>query len=192
MFRKDEQQVYRCIPLENIAWLEHGFGTRHSPAWPPDEWPVISLRQIHSNQAILVTEKETGRAGEADALVTAWRGTAADIAGKVVEELRAEFGVNPPDLLVAIGPGIGPCCYEVGPEVAARFQRYLPGQTASSGRVMLDLAGVNRRQLEAAGVRAENIFAGAPCTCCHPGDFHSYRRSPGEKGRMVSAIGIQP
>ncbi len=222
-FRKDRARVYRCIALEKIGWLQHGFGTRDCPGWPPADWRLVSLRQVHSDRIIVVAETETGCAGEGDALITAsagrllavrtadclpmlmaapqrrvvaaahagWRGTAAGIAGKVVERLRAEFGVEAAELIVAIGPGIGPCCYQVGRDVADRFPGFAAGWHARPGVVKLDLAGVNRHQLEAAGVRPQNIYTGAPCTCCHPADFHSYRREPADGGRMVSAIGIR-
>jgi copper oxidase (laccase) domain-containing protein len=71
----------------------------------------------------------------------------------------------------------------VGPEVAIQF--------GLSGRAKLDLAETNRRELTDAGLDPARIFSGAPCTCCRPGEFHSWRRDHVKTGRMVSAVAIR-
>lgn len=124
------------------------------------------------------------------AMHAGWRGTARDIAGKTVRRLSTQFGADPSKFEVAIGPGIGVCCYEVGPEVAEQFRDVLPDLPAS-GKAMLNLVEANRRKLVEAGVKASHIYTGAPCTACNLTDFFSYRMVPGETGRMVSAIGIR-
>lgn len=117
-----------------------------------------------------------------------WRGTAAGIAGKTIERMRREFHSEPGDLLAAIGPAIGPCCYEVGPEVATQFAPLFPERGDLQGRARIDLSEANRRQLLSAGMGEAQIATGAPCTFCTP-TLHSYRRDRSQ-GRMVSAIGI--
>ena len=112
------------------------------------------------------------------AIHAGWRGTAAGIAGKTVKKMMESFSSDPADLIAAIGPGIGKCCFEVGPEVAEQF---------AGGERHVDLAGANRRDLIAAGV--SRIAVGAPCTCCQVGLFHSFRREKSQE-RMISAIGI--
>ena len=98
--------------------------------------------------------------------------------------MRARFGTRPADLHAAIGPGIGECCYEVGPEVAAQF--------GEQGRAHIDLAAENRRQLVEAGVTPERIYASNLCTMCRPEEFHSFRRDKEAAGRLYSFAGIFP
>ncbi len=117
-----------------------------------------------------------------------WRGTAAGIALKAVDKLRSEFGSNPGDLCAAIGPAIGGCCYEVGPEVATLLAPLFPERQDLERRARIDLVEANRRQLLAAGLSQTQIASGAPCTFCTP-ILHSYRRDR-SSGRMVSAIGV--
>jgi len=83
---------------------------------------------------------------------------------------------------VAIGPGIGPCCFEVGPEVAVQFQL--------TGRTKVDLVETMCRQLGRNGVGARQISACKLCTYCDPELFESYRRDREAAGRMVSLIGV--
>jgi copper oxidase (laccase) domain-containing protein len=80
----------------------------------------------------------------------------------------------------------------VGPDVAARFQTLFPERTDLDRQTKLDLPEANRRQLLSAGIPAVRISSGAPCTFCAPDDFHSYRRTPADTGRMLSVIGIRP
>lgn len=119
-----------------------------------------------------------------------WRGTIAQVVRRTVETLAAEFGSNPSDLLAAIGPSIGPCCYQVGPEVARQFCGIFPERAELEGRAHIDLAEANRRLLVQAGVAEWRIGTGAPCTFCTPG-LHSFRRDHSQ-ARMVSAIGLAP
>jgi YfiH family protein len=109
-----------------------------------------------------------------------WRGTASKINAEVLAKMAAQFGTAPSDVWVAIGPGIGPCCYQVGEEVARKFG------LDRAGRV--DLAQANRRQLIEAGVPDNRIELLGVCTCCDPERFHSYRRDKLQAGRMISYI----
>lgn len=112
-----------------------------------------------------------------------WRGTAAEIVRKTLLRMEAEFGTVAEDVVAAVGPCIGGCCYEVGDDVAAHFQRI--GQT-ERGRARIDLAGENAGQLAAAGVK--EIEQMGLCTRCDGDRFHSFRRDAALAGRMVSAI----
>jgi hypothetical protein len=120
-----------------------------------------------------------------------WRGTAAGVAARAVGSLVAR-GSDPRDLLAAIGPGIGPCCYEVGDELrealgpsAAPF--FHPGP---NGRPHLDLRAANAWQLEGAGLPPAAIHHVADCTRCRADLYHSYRRDGKAAGRMVSFVGF--
>ena len=105
-----------------------------------------------------------------------WRGTAAGIAARAVEALFREYGSQPADLVAGLGPGICGCCYEVGEEVAERFDPAFV-RPSPAGRRLLDLAAANRAQLEAAGVRAERVHDHGVCTR-ESGVLPSHRRSP--------------
>ncbi len=123
-----------------------------------------------------------------------WRGTLAGIAPKMVRALKEDHGVDPASIEAALGPSIGPCCYEVGPEVVASMvQRW--GSLAElslqvkNGKSFLDLRAMNVSLLENAGVPPLQIFKVGPCTSCAKGDFFSYRREKTETGRQMSFIG---
>jgi YfiH family protein len=104
-----------------------------------------------------------------------WRGTAAGIAGELVRMLEREYGSRPADLVAGIGPGICGACYQVGNEVAARFNGF--ARPDSEGRFRLDLVAANRAQLEAAGVPAASIHVHGACTFESP-NLPSHRRRP--------------
>jgi len=149
-----------------------------------------------------------------------WRGTVKRIVEAGVGRMRMEFGSRPADLVAAIGPGIGPCCYAVGDEVMSEFtSQFLyaadlfrevydeepvrlkypmlfltqraPGHSPIGPQIHLDLAEANRRQLLDAGVKAASIRIAGGCTSCHPELFYSHRRSRGHAGRMMGVIGIR-
>ncbi|HEX7085663.1 MAG TPA: polyphenol oxidase family protein [Vicinamibacterales bacterium] len=122
-----------------------------------------------------------------------WRGTAANVAGTAIEAL-VRLGEDRRDLHAAIGPSIGPCCYEVGDELADRFaeagwrdvlDRWF---TRPGSERHLDLWTANRDQLIAAGVPAAQVHASGLCTRCHGAWFHSYRREGAAAGRMAGFI----
>ncbi len=121
-----------------------------------------------------------------------WRGTVKGVARRAVEALAAR-GSRPEDLVAALGPGIGSCCYEVGEEVRAAFG---PGGSAfcrpgPNGRPHLDVRAANVRQLVEAGLRAEAILHLADCTRCRADLYPSYRRDGRAAGRMISFIGFE-
>ena len=212
MFYKDSRQIYRVTELDSLSWLVHGFGTRlarvtalygnlatlrqvHSATCVLaagragvlgegdallDDMPgsVVAVQTADCLPILLVDERHRAVA----AVHAGWRGTVAGIARCAVEAMGTQFGALPGDLHAAIGPGIGQCCYEVGPEVAAEF-----GQ---QGRAHVDLAEANRRQLMDAGVTPERIYASNLCTMCRGEEFHSFRRDKEAAGRLFSFAGI--
>jgi YfiH family protein len=107
-----------------------------------------------------------------------WRGLAAEIAARGAEMIAAESA--------AIGPGIGPCCYPVAPEVLARFDGL--GEEVAEGP-MLDLAEVVRRQLRVAGVK--RIESTGLCTSCEPQLFFSHRRDGERSGRQGGLVWLE-
>jgi len=120
-----------------------------------------------------------------------WRGSAAGVTAAAVRAL-VERGSRPEDLLAALGPAIGPCCYEVGEELRAAFgpqgaSFFRPGPR---GRPHLDVRAVNERQLLALGLRPERLVHVADCTHCQADRYHSYRRDGRGAGRMISFVGF--
>jgi YfiH family protein len=117
-----------------------------------------------------------------------WRGSAANAAGAAVEEM-SRAGAPPSSLRAWLGPSIGPCCYEVGGDVAAQFAGDF-ARRSCDGRFTLDLRAVNRAQLQAAGIPAANISTHPSCTRCSGEVFASYRRDGAAAGRMITLVAI--
>lgn len=136
---------------------------------------------------VLIVDPERRTAAAAHA---GWRGTAASVASKTVEALTAA-GSRPENLLVALGPAIGPCCYEVGHELRASFGPaaapfFKPGPR---GRPHLDVRALNVQQLRECGIPSDRIHSVDECTSCHPDLYFSYRRDGPTTGRMISFVG---
>jgi hypothetical protein len=238
-FDRDAGHIYRVRELEAFPWLVHGFGTRnadipglfanlatlkqiHSATCLPaggragligegdallEDAPgaVVAVRTADCIPILLVDERRRAVA----AVHAGWRGTAAGIAWRAVEAMHERFGTDAGDVHAAIGPGIGECCFEVGPEVAAEFGRGHVGNDVDNDtaerserlgtgqamglpdRVHIDLAAENRRQLLEAGVTGERIYTSNLCTKCLSGDFHSFRRDREAAGRLFSFAGVR-
>jgi hypothetical protein len=136
------------------------------------------------------------RTGACAALHAGWRGTVLGMAAAGVQAMASMFGCQPRDLFAALGPCIGACCFEVGPEVVAAFAAAMPA-AAANGVILsakgrkdrIDLRRFQRLQLEAAGVPPQNIDTSANCTACDPGGrFFSYRRAGRATGQLVGFI----
>lgn len=213
MFRKDHRGVYVADLLESLGWIDHGFGTRDSADWAPPhrtvtlkqvhsdrvlvaevangclgEGDALITRLPSATLAVrtadcvpLLVADERRRA--VAAVHAGWRGTVARVASRTIAALGERYGSKPEDLVVAIGPAIGLCCYEVGEEVAAQF-----GGEERMG-VRVDLVEANFRQVLAAGVSSNRVSRMHACTRCGESEYHSWRRD-GTAERMVSAIAI--
>jgi len=207
----------RCPALSELG-IEHGFGEIDSDR---AQVASLSLaRQVHGTalvEAPVLEEVEadalyTAEPGAAVGVRTAdcvplliadgglrgvaavhagWRGSAARMAETAVAGLCSALHVMPDALVVAIGPHIGPCCYEVDEPVrqAVRDDRVLaPGRP---GHYQLDLFELNRRQLVRSGVSGDRIQRVGECTHCHPDRYASYRRD-GSGRRMLHWIRMPP
>jgi YfiH family protein len=124
-----------------------------------------------------------------------WKGTVGGAARKAVQAARETFGSRPEDILAAIGPSIGPCCYEVGEDVVAAVHSGLPEcadlLSARDGGVHLDLWRANACQLAAVGVPAANVEVSGYCSSCRTDLFFSHRKERGKTGRMAAVIGLR-
>jgi polyphenol oxidase len=218
-FTEAEEGVLRAPNLERIHWLEHGFGTRHTLHWPPPDRlatvkQIHSSRVISANGDpgpqgegdALITNRPGLMIGvkTADcvpvllvdtrnravaAVHAGWKGTAKSIVIAALNEMSANFGTQAADIAAAIGPSIGVCCYEVGPEVLVQFRQWLP-ELNSDVPGKLDLERVNTMQMLEAGVPPDEIAACGICTYCGE-NLHSFRRDRDQAGRMMSAIGVR-
>ena len=146
---------------------------------------------------VLLADTKRGVVGAAHA---GWRGTAQRAAPAAVLAMREYFGSEPRDLMAAIGPCLGGCCGEVGPDVVDVFKEHGHGTAelsawfapGSGDRQLLSLARANRDQLAAEGVSPEQIFDAGLCTKTHAGAFHSYRADGASAGRMAAVIRARP
>ncbi len=125
-----------------------------------------------------------------------WKGSLAEIAKKMVDRLKAVYDTKPKELLVAIGPSIGQCCYQVGVEVVGPFKQkfdYADSllQQGETGKYLLDLKKANYIQLKNVGLKSENIIISNLCTFCNQELFFSYRRDGSKTGRMASLIKLK-
>lgn len=146
---------------------------------------------------ILLTDSRLGVVG---AVHAGWRGAVQGAAGAAVRAMEDTFGSRPADLLAAIGPCLGPCCGEVGPEVVDAFRAAGHGDdalarwfhTGGSGRPYMDLGLANRDQLIRAGVLPGQVHVAGLCTKTHAAALHSYRAHGSAAGRMVAVIRPRP
>jgi hypothetical protein len=174
---------------------------------------LLGVRTADCSPVLVVDPKKRVVA----AIHAGWRGTLARIVAKTIGQMQMEFGSEPKDLLAAIGPTIGGCCYEVGTEVAADFSAKFsnaseffdelrtgdepnplqwlnmmpPGHQPPPKKVLLDLKKANRLQLLEAGVREGNIFVSELCTSCDVGRLFSYRKEGATSGRLLAVVGMR-
>ncbi len=122
-----------------------------------------------------------------------WRGSLARILCRILEGM-GQLGADVADVLVAVGPGIRPCCFEVGPEVASAFDAEYPGEhlchqhPERQGKYVLDLPMALNLQLSEAGIPLQNRWDLGLCTRCNPNEFFSYRAEGSHAGRMMGII----
>lgn len=219
-FYRDRGGVYRAAPLESFGWLEHGFGTRISGDWITERphctlKQVHSAKVVTADGGhgclgegdamvsntpgalltirtadclpLLLADPENRAIG---AVHAGWRGAVDGVVLAAVQAMGQKFGTRPDKLHAAVGPGIGACCFAVGPEVACRFRAWFPERDDLDGATTVDLEECVTRQLLSTGIVFERIYRASLCTSCHPGEFHSWRRNR-QPARMHTAIGIR-
>ncbi len=184
----------------------HGVVAHTDLAWSCDDvWPEGDL--LATDRADVALAVRTAdcvpilyvdvRTGAVAAVHAGWRGTVAGAAARMVQVLGDRFGSCPADLVVAVGPCIGPAAYEVGQEVVDAFTARWPSETARGtwwvergvpGKFLLDLWTITRDQLAAAGVAPANLHLAGLCTATHGSVLQSYRTDGASAGRMVAAI----
>jgi hypothetical protein len=139
------------------------------------------------------------RLGVIGAAHAGWRGVAQNIASKTVDKLELVYGCDAADISVAIGPGIGPCCYRVDKPVVEALSgaassdssTLIPIISEKKGNVTqwrLNMEAMVRNQLLRAGIPLENIYTSGLCTSCREDWFFSHRRDKGQSGRMMAVM----
>ena len=220
------------VPPRFIVRLRQVHGTsvatlRRHEVFPPDapDWSVADIAasddpglalavRVADCLPILLADAKSGAVA---AVHAGWRGTAAGAVQVAVEALRASFGTVPGDIVAAIGPGIGPCCYRVGADVREAFEsagrwdglvrvwfsaepplaalRGIPGSdpsvASSHPSQFFDMWTANADQLHRAGLPRRQIHTARVCTSCHRDTFHSYRVDGAGAGRMVGVIRVK-
>ena len=125
-----------------------------------------------------------------------WRGTVGKIGAVTVEKMVSDFSCRREDIIAAIGPCIGSCCYEVDTPV---FEAFAPlgldtdkiFKQVDSGHWMLDLREANRQILVNSGILNENIDIADICTCCNSNEMHSHRATAGKRGNLAAIIALK-
>lgn len=127
-----------------------------------------------------------------------WRGTVKEIGPKTVEAMTNEYGSNPEDILVGIGPSIGACCYEVSKDVIMEFEKILNRVIIDKivfwqdeEHALLDLWEANKQLLIQAGVLKQNILVTDLCTKCHSDDFFSHRVMGTSRGSLAAMLALR-
>lgn len=123
-----------------------------------------------------------------------WRGTVGEIGRKTVELMQKNFSCNPKDIVAAVSPSIGPCCFEVDAPVYEEFLKLENIdlgkiiKTKGGGKYNIDLWECNRQILTNAGIEPINISVTDLCTMCHPDVFFSHRATHGKRGNLAALI----
>ncbi len=206
------------MPEQGAPWLQWGFGTRTTICKNEPN----SVKQVHGSKVLTVTNAGFSGEGDGlitetpglllgiktadclpvllvdmnrrlvSAVHAGWRGTAQNIVQAALREMAVLSGTNPIDVLVAMGPAIQKCCFEVGPEVARVFSEFDPTLEGATLKKHLDLQAINSWQLQRMGVPATQILRNELCTVCRVKQFWSFRREQEKAGRMWSVVGITP
>ncbi len=204
--RKNHELVVTCLGIQAkrvvTARQVHG---AHAAVVGPDQHGMI----LPSTDALLTRSQDTyllmrfadclplilyDPVHRAVALVhCGWRGLLAGIVPNAVQKLQRAFGSQPGETLAALGPAIGPCCYEIGPDVVQGVRQVF-GPTDEllhrqpDGRVHFDLPGAVRVQLSLLGL--DHIEDSGVCTACRTDEFFSHRAERGHTGRFAALIGL--
>jgi hypothetical protein len=192
----------RLLLIKQVHGIHAAVARRNgAPSWPTADIivtddPSIAIGvRVADCAPVLLYDPVRNAVGAAHA---GWRGTASGASTAAVRAMKTDFGSSPGDLVAAIGPCLGKCCGEVGPEVVEAFRAGGAERpsieawfTAGSGdRSFLDLERANRDQLERAGLDPSRIFTTGLCTRTHSDRLHSYRADRDRAGRLLGAIRV--
>lgn len=185
----------RQVHGATVVTVSPGLAPHPRDAWPEGDAavtddPLTALGvRVADCVPLLLADPRTGAVG---AVHAGWRGAAAGVAPATVRALTRSFEARAADVVAAIGPSIGPCCYVVGPELIDQFAAHAEAAAwfvrGSGGRWRLDLWRAIRDQLVRTGVAAQNILTARLCTACRVDVFCSFRTEGAQAGRMAGVI----
>jgi len=179
--------------VARVSRREGGTVIRETDALISNDPGTMLLLRFADCTPVLISAPSCGAVGLAHA---GWRGTVQHIAAHAVRAMCEAYGCVPADCLVGIGPAIGPCCYQVGPEVIAEVRaRFCDAEGLFShhtpdGRAHFNMAAAIEQQLREVGVT--HIAHSGLCTRCHRDTFFSHRGDRGHTGRFAACIGLRP
>ena len=195
----------------HFARQVHGRGVAHvSAETRPDEVAAVAADAVVTAAPrtavgvyvadctpIVIADARTGACA---AVHAGWRGTVARVVTAALGALIDTYGSRPRDLRMAVGPVIGPCCFEVGPEVVAEVEAAFPAARAAGAitlpprslREHVDLARLNRAAALEVGLAPEAIEVAGLCTRCEADRFYSYRRDGGRTGQLAAFVTFDP
>lgn len=124
------------------------------------------------------------------AVHSGWRGTVKKIGGKAVNMMKEVYGSEPKDIIAAIGPCIGPCCFEFGLADAEKIFDSEYYRALDNGKALVDILSMNVDILKAAGVAESNIDLANVCTVCNADKYYSYRTHGAATGRQAAVISV--
>jgi YfiH family protein len=189
------------IPKKNI-YLPIQKHTNKIHVLDSDLKPVIADAVLTEKKGLLIGVQVAdcvpillydGSKGVIGAVHAGWRGTAAQILKNTIRTMQERFSSSPEDILIAMGPSIRQCCYEVDDEVKDALYK-VTGEgdyyQRQNGRYFIDLLSANRIQALSMDVPQQNIWHSEECTCCNPDKFYSYRYAKGTNGRQGGFIGM--
>lgn len=176
--------VAAVTQAQNGSWVEHVDGLM------TNEPGCVLTMNFADCAPLLIYDPRRHAVGLAHG---GWRGTAANVAGALVAAMASEFGSDPTDMVAAVGPCIGPCCYEVGDDVVSAISETFSAPESvlsypNGSRAHFDLPEANRRQLAGAGV--EQVELSGLCTACRTDLFFSHRAEKGRTGRFGVVIAL--
>ena len=207
----DYQQLAESVGAGRVVSLTQVHGAAvvaiHRDEPPLDGHPAADISVSNSRDVaiavraadcvpLLLADRETGAVA---AVHAGWRGTSARAVVSALHAMEREFGTRPQNVVAAIGPSIGPCCYQVGSDLvdafaAAGHERYLIDRWFSTPRgsqLRLNVAGANSDQLILAGVPPQQIYDVGLCTAMHLDVLTSYRAEKEKAGRIAAVIRCQ-
>jgi YfiH family protein len=191
-YNSSRDNIY--IPIQkhtdNIHILDAGTEPVIADAVITEKKGVIIGVQVADCVPVLLYDRFRNVIG---AVHAGWRGTAQEILKGTIRAMQERFDSSPENILIAIGPSIRQCCYEVGDEVETSV-RNVTGEgnyyINNNNKCFIDLSSANKIQALSVGIPEENIWQSEECTFCNPDKFHSFRHAKKSAGRQGGFIGM--